>query len=258
MAPPASLSGLPPGAQELIGPRRACRLEAFVEPDREAIVPEPRARWRRHAPRRSAALRLRGRYARGRVSPRHSRACPPRARASASPSPVRLTLRAGLAGSVDIPVITLDGTIDRLAFAGQTVDQVTLAGEVNGPIDSALGLGQARRCAGAAGTGSGHWLPARRRPADAHRPDGECPGHPTRRRGGGGAGGTTGARPAGGRGARPRRAAGLDRAEAQRQRQTRSAAHHPPESPGRRAQGRRERPRRRLRRAASRLPHGTH
>ena len=95
MAPPPSLSGLPPGAQELVGATPTLQAEAVVEPDREAVVPEPRARWRRRPPRRSAALRLRGRYARRRAAPRHSRPCPPRA-AVGQPIAGAADLRAGL------------------------------------------------------------------------------------------------------------------------------------------------------------------
>ena len=49
------------------------------------------------------------------------------------------TLRAGLAGTVELPAITLDGTVDRLAVAGQSFDRVALTGEMKGPLETPAG-----------------------------------------------------------------------------------------------------------------------
>ena len=188
-------------------PTRPCRPRRVVEPARAVAI--------QSLVLAGAGVRLEGeprydfadRLARRRAAPRHSRPCPTPARWSASPSPVRPTCAPGSPARVELPAITLDGTVDRLAVAGQSFDRVALAGEVKARSKPPPARPASAAARGEAGSGAGHRLPARRRSADAHRPDAERAGDPARRRRRGGAERPAGARPAGGRGARPRRPA---------------------------------------------------
>ena len=132
------LSGLPPGAQELVGAGPTLQAKAVVEPARAVAI---------------QSLVLAGAGARLEGEPRYGLAdrslggelrlaIPDLAQLQplvGQPIAGAATLRAGLAGTVEVPAITLDGTVDRLAVAGQSFDRVTLAGEMKGPLETPAG-----------------------------------------------------------------------------------------------------------------------
>ena len=95
------------------------------------------------------------------------------------------TLRAGLGGTVELPAITLDGGRPPRG-RGPDVRPGDPHGRGEGPARRARRLGQRQCRARAAGGGAGHRLRARRRAAQAHRPDAERAGDAAggRRRGG--------------------------------------------------------------------------
>ena len=59
--------------------------------------------------------------------------------ALAQPIAGDLGLRATLGGTLDVPQVGIDGTANRVAVADQTLDRVTLAGNVAGPIEAPSG-----------------------------------------------------------------------------------------------------------------------
>ena len=132
------LTGLPPGAQELIGAEPTLQAKAVVEPESSAAF--------RSLMFTGAGVRLEG-------EPRYAMAdrslggelrvaipdLAPIQPVVGQPLAGAAALRAGLAGSVDQPAITLDGTVDRLAVAGQSFDRVALTGDITGPLETPAG-----------------------------------------------------------------------------------------------------------------------
>ena len=132
------LIGLPPGAQELVGTAPTLQGKAVIEPESAATF---------------QSLVLAGAGARLEGEPRYGFAdrslrgdlrltIPDLARlepAVRQPIAGEAMLRAGLGGTVDLPKVTLDGAVDRLAVAGQSFDRVTLSGDLAGPLDAPAG-----------------------------------------------------------------------------------------------------------------------
>ena len=134
----SDLAGLPPGAQELVGASPTLQAKAAIEPGRTATVD---------------SLVLQGQGIRLEGEPRFGfadqalggelRLTIPdlKALAGAVGQPVagRVAVRTTLGGTVPAPAIGLDGTVEALAIAGQTIDRLGLTADANGPVDALAG-----------------------------------------------------------------------------------------------------------------------
>lgn len=133
-----NLRGLPPGGMELIGPAPKLTAKAVVEPGKAAVV---------------QSLMIEGEGVRLDGDPRYGladqslgggiRVSLPELRrleaVASQPLAGSLALQADLGGTVEQPTVTLDGTVQDLAVAGQSFDRITLEANAAGPADALAG-----------------------------------------------------------------------------------------------------------------------
>ena len=134
----SGLAGLPPGAQELVGPAPTLDLEAHVEPAGIVAVKRLTLQGAGLSLDGEPRLDLRDRSLAGELRLSIPDLSPLRP-AVGAPIAGTLAMRAGLGGTVEIPEIALDGSVDRLVVASEAIDRVTLTGRVAGPLDTPSG-----------------------------------------------------------------------------------------------------------------------
>ncbi|MFO1049498.1 MAG: translocation/assembly module TamB domain-containing protein [Geminicoccaceae bacterium] len=132
------LSGLPPGAQQLFGPAPTLDVKAHVEPAGAATIEQLTLQAAGLRLEGDPRLDLRDRSLGGELRLAIPDLAPLRP-AVGQPIAGALAIRAGLGGTVEIPEITLDGSVDRLAVASEVIDRATLTGRVVGPLDAPSG-----------------------------------------------------------------------------------------------------------------------
>ena len=233
----SGLSGLPPGAQELVGASPKLSARATVVPGTEVAVQNLAVAGSGFALEGEPRLALTDGALGGELRLKVRDLSPLRP-ALGQPIAGSAALRAALGGTLDVPKLDVDSSVERLALAGQSIERASLAGSLTGPF--ATPSGSARLGLTAAGKDAklgldyrlagGHPGTERDR-ADSTR-DQAHRGRPS------GAGRTAGDRSARRRGQGPGRARALDRPEARRLRHPRSFPRHAAEPPGRDAQGR--------------------
>ena len=134
----SGLTGLPPGAQDLVGPAPTVAARTVIEPNGAATFERLELV--------GTGLRLEGNPRLGLAD--HSLGgelrltvpdVEPLQAALAQPIAGDLGLSVTLGGTLDIPQVGIDGTANRVAVADQTLDRVTLTGNVAGPIEAPSG-----------------------------------------------------------------------------------------------------------------------
>ena len=132
------LTGLPPGAQELVGPSPTVAAKAAVEPA-SGLAIESLALT-------TTGFRLEGgpsyRFADQGLGGELRLTVPDLALLTPvlqQPVSGAATLRAGLGGTVPAPDLALDARIDRPSLAGERFDEIALSGGVRGSIDAPEG-----------------------------------------------------------------------------------------------------------------------
>ena len=132
------LTGLPPGAQELVGPAPTLAAKAVVEPASGLTV---------------ESLALAGTGLRLEGEPRYGFAdqglggelrlavpdLAPLTPVLQQPVTGAATLRVGLGGTVPAPDLALDARLDRPSLAGERFDEIALSGGVRGSLDAPQG-----------------------------------------------------------------------------------------------------------------------
>ena len=132
-----NLQGLPPGAQELLGPSPKLTANATVEQKKAVNVGQLRLE--------GAALTVSGDPKLGldrKLGGTVTAELPDLAKLEPvvkQPIAGRLTAKAGLGGTLDAPAVNLDATADALRFGTQTVDRLRLTGTSAGPVQSPAG-----------------------------------------------------------------------------------------------------------------------
>lgn len=135
------LRGLPPGAMQLVGPKPTIQVKAVIEPAKAATV---------------QSLVIQGEGVRLEGDPRFGLAdkalgggirvsLPDLGRLEpvvGQPVTGSLALQTGLGGTVERPDVKLDGTLQKLAIAGQAFDKIALAAQATGPTDALGGSAQ--------------------------------------------------------------------------------------------------------------------
>jgi translocation and assembly module TamB len=131
------LAGLPPGAQELLGPTPKLEARATVEQKKAVRVETIRLDGAAVSLAGNPTLGLDRKLGGGLTLdlPDLSRLEP----ALKQPVGGRLTAKAGLGGTLDAPALTLDAAGDALRFGEELIDRVTLAGRAAGPVDNLAG-----------------------------------------------------------------------------------------------------------------------
>ncbi|MGD9509014.1 MAG: translocation/assembly module TamB domain-containing protein [Geminicoccaceae bacterium] len=132
------LSGLPPGAQELVGATPTLAARIHVEPESAVTVEQLRIDGAGVQITGDPRLGLPDQTLGGGLRLAVPDLAPLQA-ALKQPVAGALDLRAGLGGTIPVPEITLDGAVDRLVAGGQAIDRVTLAGRLLGPLDTPSG-----------------------------------------------------------------------------------------------------------------------
>src|SRR4051794_7334673 len=132
-----NLQGLPPGAQELIGPAPKLTANATVEQKKAVNVGQLRLE--------GAALTVSGDPKLGldrKLGGTVTAELPDLAKlepVTKQPTAGRLTAKADLGGTLDAPAVKLDATADALRFGTQTVDRLRLTGTSAGPVQTPAG-----------------------------------------------------------------------------------------------------------------------
>lgn len=134
----SGLAGLPPGARELVGPAPILDIKAHVEPAGVAAVERLTLQGAGLRLAGDPRLDLRDRSLGGELTLTVPDLAPLRPTVG-QPLSGALVMRAGLGGTVEIPQIALDGSVDRLIAASEAIDRVTLTGRVAGPLDTPSG-----------------------------------------------------------------------------------------------------------------------
>ncbi|HEX8374935.1 MAG TPA: hypothetical protein VF606_07120, partial [Geminicoccaceae bacterium] len=131
------LAGLPPGAQELLGPTPKLEARATVEQKKAVKVETIRLDGAAVTLAGNPTLGLNRELGGGLTLelPDLSRLEP----ALKQPVGGRLTAKAGLGGTLDAPAVTLDASGDALRFGEELIDRATLVGRAAGPVDALAG-----------------------------------------------------------------------------------------------------------------------
>ena len=132
------LAGLPAGAQELVGPTPTLAAKVHIEPENALTVEQLQVDGAGVQITGDPRLGLRDQALGGGVRLVVPDLAPLQA-ALNQPVAGAVDLHAGLGGTLPIPEVTLDGTVDRLVAGTQAIDRVALAARLAGPLDTPSG-----------------------------------------------------------------------------------------------------------------------
>ena len=134
----SGLSGLPPGAQELIGASPTLTARATVVPGTDIAVQNLAVAGSGFALEGEPRLALTDDTLGGELRLKIPDLAP-LGPALGQPIAGSAVLRAALGGTLDVPKVDVDSSVERLALAGQSIERASLVGSVAGPLATPSG-----------------------------------------------------------------------------------------------------------------------